>query len=66
MTMTVMRKTFQKVWPRVKSYKSFKHFSNENFRISPENKLSKEVYVNNDVGLETFYETMDTLKLWIP
>ena len=36
MTVTVMRKTFKKVRPRIINYKSFKHFSNEAFRISLE------------------------------
>ena len=62
MMMTVMRKTFKKVRPRIINYRSFKHFSNEAFRISLEKKLSREVYVNNNDRLERFCEiTMDTL-----
>ena len=62
MTVTVMRKTFKKVRPRIIIYRSFKHFSNEAFRISLEKKLSREVYVNNNDGLERFCKiTMDTL-----
>ena len=33
MAVTVMRKTFKKVRPRIINYRSFKHFSNEAFRI---------------------------------
>ena len=62
MTITVTRKTFKKVRPRIINYKSFKHFSNEAFRISLEKKLSREVYVNNYDGLERFCKIrMDTL-----
>ena len=34
MTVTVLRKTFKKVRPRIINYRSFKHFSNEAFRVS--------------------------------
>ena len=62
MTVTVLRKTFKKVRPRIINYRSFKHFSNEAFRVSFENNLSNEVYVNNDNGLERFCITaIDTL-----
>ena len=54
MTVTVMRKKIKKVRPRIINYRSFKHFSNEAFRISLEKKLSREVYVNNNDGLERF------------
>ena len=56
-------KNIQKeVRPRIVSYRSFKHFSNETFKIYLENNLPKEIYVNNDDGLEKFSKTnMDTL-----
>ena len=67
MTVTVMRKTLKKVRPRIINYRSFKHFSNEAFRISLEKKLSREVYVNNNDGLERFCKiTMDTLNKVAP
>ena len=66
MTVTVMRKALKKVRPRIINYRSFKHFSNEAFRISLEKKLSQEVYNSND-GLERFCKiTMDTLNKVAP
>ena len=67
MAVTVMRKTFKKVRPRIINYRLFKHFSNEAFRISLEKRLSREVYVNNNDGLESFCKiTMDTLNKVAP
>ena len=54
MTVTVMRKTFEKIQPRIINYRSYRDFSNETFRVSPINNLSKEVFVNNDDKLENF------------
>ena len=50
MTVTVMRKTFKKMRPRVINYRSYRDFSNETFRVSLINNLSNEVFVNNDDG----------------
>ena len=67
MTVTVLRKTLKKVRPRIINYRSFKHFSNEAFRVSFKNNLSNEVYVNNDNGLERFCKTaIDTLNKIAP
>ena len=67
MTVTVMRKTFKKVRPRVTNYRSYRDFSNETFRISLMNDLSNEVFVNNDDGLQKFCKmTMDTLNSFAP
>ena len=67
MTVTVLRKTFKKVRPRIINYRSFKHFSNEAFRVSFKNNLSNEVNVNNDNGLERFCKTaIDTLNKTAP
>ena len=67
MTVTVLRKTFKKVRPRIINYRSFKHFSNGVFRVSFENNLSNEVFVNNDNGLERFCITaIDTLNKIAP
>ena len=62
-TVTVMRKTFKEIRPRVINYKSYRDFSNEIFRFSLINNLSNNVFVNNDDGLEKF--CMDTLNTWI-
>ena len=67
MTVTVMRKTFKKLSPRIISYRSYKDFSNETFRDCLVNNLSNEVFSNNDNGLEKFCKTtMDTLNLFAP
>ena len=55
MTVTVMRKTFQKIRSRVViNYRSYRDFSKEKFRVSLINNLSNEVFVNNDDALEKF------------
>ena len=54
MTVTVMRKIFKKLKPRTINYRSYKHFSNEAYRESLLHELSKEVFVNNDDGLQRF------------
>ena len=51
MRVTVMRKIFKKLKPRTIHYRSYKHFSNEAYRDSLLNELSKEVFVNNGDGL---------------
>ena len=47
-----MRKIFKKLKPRTINYRSYKHFSNEAYRESLLHELSKEVFVNNDDGLQ--------------
>ena len=54
MTLTVMKKNFRKFYPRLINYRSYKIFSNEAFRKCLPEKLSKEVFVNNDEGLQNF------------
>ena len=67
MTMTVIRKTFKEMRPRVINYRSYRDFSNETFRVSLMNNLSNEVFVNNDDGLEKFCKiTMDTVNSFAP
>ena len=67
MTVTVMRKTFKKLSPRIISYRSYKDFSNETFRDCLVNNLPNEIFSNNDNGLEKFCKTtMDTLNLFAP
>ena len=67
MTVTVMRKTFKKMRPRVINYRSYRDFSNETFRVSLINNLSNEVFVNNDDGLQKLCKrTMDTFNPFTP
>ena len=54
MTLTVMKKSFRKFHPRLINYRSYNNFSNEAFRECLPEKLSKEVFVNNDEGLQRF------------
>ena len=54
MTLTVMRKSFKKLMPRVINYRSYKHFSNEVFMENLLGKLSQQTFVNNDYGFEKF------------
>ena len=54
MTLTVMKKSFRKFHHRLISYRSYKNFSNEAFRECLLEKHSKEVFENNDEGLQRF------------
>ena len=53
-TVTVMRKIFRKLKPRILYYRSHKHFSNEPDRESLLHELSKEVFVNTDDCTQRF------------
>ena len=67
MTLTIMRKTFKKQRPRIINYRSFKHFSNEEFRKSLIDNLSNQIYVNNDGRFNRFYKiSIDTLNSFAP
>ena len=50
-----MRKFFKKLEPRIISYRSCKHFSNEGFRKTLLNKLSKAIFVATEEGFQRFY-----------
>ena len=52
MTLTVMRKIFQKYMPKTINYMSCKNFSNEKYRETLINNLSKENFSNNDDGFQ--------------
>ena len=66
MTLTIMRKTFKKQRPRIINYRSFKHFSNEEFRKSLIDSLSNQIYVNNDDGFNRFCKiSIDTLNSFL-
>ena len=54
MTLTVMKKSFRKFHPRLINYRSYKNFSNEAFRECLLQKLLKEIFENNDEGLQRF------------
>ena len=67
MTLTIMRKTFKKQRPRIINYRSFKHFSNEEFRKSLIDNLSNQIYVNNDDGFSRFCKiSIDKLNGFVP
>ena len=67
MTLTVMRKSFKKLKPRVINYRSYKHFWNEVIRESVLGKLSQQTFVNNDYGFEKFCNiTLKTLDKYAP
>ena len=54
MALTVMKKSFSKSQPRLISCRSYKTFSHKAFRECLLEKLSKELFVNNDEGLQRF------------
>ena len=67
MTLTVMRKSFKKLKPRVINYRSYKHFSNDVFRESLLGKLSQQTFVSNDYGFEKFCNiTLKALDKYAP
>ena len=67
MKLTVTRKRFKKLKPRVLNYRSYKYFSNEVFRESLLEKLSQQTCINNDYGFEKFCNiTLKTLDKYAP
>ena len=54
MTLTVMRKSFKKYQPKTVNYRSYKNFSNEKYRETLINNLSKENFINNDDNFQRF------------
>ena len=67
MTLTIMRKTFKKQRPRIINYRSFKHFSNEEFRKSLVDSLSNQISINKNDGFNRFCKTsIDTLNDFAP
>ena len=54
MTLTVMKMSFRKLQPRLVNYRSNKKFTNEAFRECLLEKLLKEVFVNNNGGLQMY------------
>ena len=67
MTLTVTKKTFKKLEPRVINYRSYKHFLNEVFGESLLEKLSQQTFVNSDYGFGKFCNiTLKTLDKYAP
>ena len=52
MTFTVIKKSFRKFHPRLINYRFYKNFSNEAFTERLLEKLLKEIFENNDEGLQ--------------
>ena len=48
MTLTVMRKSFKKYQPKIINYRSYKNFSNEKYRETLINDLTKENFMNDN------------------
>ena len=57
MTVTIMRKIIKKLKARTTNNRFYKHFSNEAYKESLLHELSKDVFVNNDDGLQRFCDT---------
>ena len=67
MTLTVMRKSLKKHQPKTISYRSYKSFSNEKYRDTLINNLSKENFINNDDGFQRFcHVSLDALNKHAP
>ena len=54
MTVAVIRIILKKFKPKIINYRSYKYFSNKACRESLLHDLSKEVFVNNNDGLQRF------------
>ena len=52
MTLTAIRKSFKKYRCKTINYRSYKNFSNEKYRETLINNLSKENFINNDDGFQ--------------
>ena len=63
MTLTVMRKSFKKYQPKMINYRSYKNFSNEKYRETLINNLSKEKLINNDDGFQRLSNRKQRTKL---
>ena len=55
MTLTVIRKSFKKYQPKTINYRSYKIFSNEKYKETLINNLSKENFINKGNGFKRFY-----------
>ena len=67
MTLTVMRKEYRKFQSRIIIYKSYRPFSNQNFRENLLHNLSKVNLVNDVDGFQKFCDTgLETLNKHAP
>ena len=62
MTLTVVRKRFKKTKPKTINYRSYKNFSNEEYRDTLIENLPEENLINNDDGFQRFcHMSLDAL-----
>ena len=62
-----MRKSFKKYQPKIINYRSYKNFSNEKYRETLINNLSKENFINNDDGFQrSCHISLDALNKHAP
>ena len=62
-----MRESFKKYHPKTINYRSYKIFSNEKYRETLINDLSKENFINNDDGFQRFcHISLDALNKHAP
>ena len=67
MALTVMRKIFKKYQSKIINYRSYKNFSNEKYRETLINDLSKENFINNDDGFQrSCHISLDALNKHAP
>ena len=67
MTLTIIIKTFKTQRPRIISYRSFKHSSNEEFRKSLIDSLSNHICINSSDGFNWFCKiNTDTIDSFAP
>ena len=67
MTLTVMGKSFKKYQPKIINYRSYKKFSNEKYRETLINDLSKANFINNDNAFQIFCNvSLDALNKHAP
>ena len=66
-TLIVMRKSFKKYQPKTRNYRSFKNFSNEKYRETLTNNLSKENIIHDDNGFQrSCHISLDALNKHAP
>ena len=67
MTVTVMKKTYERLKPRIVNYRDYKNFCNDTFRQILMEKLSTENINTNCSGFEKFLQIcIDALKIFAP
>ena len=67
MTLAAIRKSFTNYQSKTTNYRSYKKFSNEAYRETLKNNLSKENFINNDDGFQRFcHISLDALNKHAP